>query len=152
MSNKEKDLVVSSSAFDDGGNIPSKYTCEGEDINPPLKIDNLPEGAKTLAIIVEDPDAPNGTFDHWIAWNIPVQNEIQENKAAGISGTNSAQKKGYYGPCPPSGTHRYFFYLFALDTNLDLKEGASKEQLKEAMKEHVLAIGVLMGRYEKGKK
>ena len=147
-----KDLMVSSSAFEDGGNIPSKYTCEGEDINPSLKIDNIPEGAKILAIIVEDPDAPNGTFDHWIAWNIPVANEIGENKKAGVNGTNSANKTGYYGPCPPSGIHRYFFYLFALDTKLDLKEGATKQQLKDAMKQHVLAIGVLMGRYTKEKK
>jgi len=152
MANTEKDLMVSSSAFNDGGNIPTKYTCEGEAINPPLKIDNIPQGAKSLAIIVEDPDAPNGTFDHWIAWNIPPESDIRENRNVGVSGMNSAQKTGYYPPCPPSGIHRYYFYLFALDNDLDLKEGANKQQLKDAMKEHVMAIGVLMGRYEKGKK
>ncbi len=142
-------LIVSSIAFEDGGNIPSKYTCEGEDINPPLEVDNLPEETKTLAIIVEDPDAPNGTFDHWLAWNIPPENPIEENRTAGITGTNSAKKTGYYGPCPPSGIHRYFFYVFALNESLDLKEGADKQQLREAIEKHVLAIGVLMGTYQK---
>ncbi len=150
MANTENiDLIVTSTAFEDGGNIPSKYTCEGENINPPLSVDNIPSGTKTLAIIVEDPDAPGGTFDHWLAWNIPPENPIEENRTAGISGTNSAKKTGYYGPCPPSGIHRYFFYVFSLDENLTLQEGASKEELKDQMKKHVLAIGVLMGTYQK---
>ena len=153
MANTEsKDLIVSSTAFDDGANIPTKYTCEGEDINPPLQIENIPQGTKTLALIMEDPDAPGGTFDHWLAWNIPPENAIEENRTTGISGTNSAKKTGYYGPCPPSGIHRYFFYLFALDDSLNLKEGASKQELKYEMQKHVLAIGVLMERYEKWNK
>ena len=98
MANTEsKDLIVSSTAFDDGANIPTKYTCEGEDINPPLQIENIPQGTKTLALIMEDPDAPGGTFDHWLAWNIPPENAIEENRTTGISGTNSAKKTGYKG-------------------------------------------------------
>jgi Raf kinase inhibitor-like YbhB/YbcL family protein len=150
MGNTENNaLIVSSLAFEDGGNIPSKYTCEGEDINPPLEVDNLPEETKTLAIIVEDPDAPNGTFDHWLVWNIPPRNPIEENRTPGVTGTNSAKKTGYYGPCPPSGIHRYFFYVFALNESLDLKEGADKQQLRDAIEKHVLAIGVLMGTYQR---
>jgi Raf kinase inhibitor-like YbhB/YbcL family protein len=150
MADKEKNtLKVTSPAFENEGNIPSKYTCDGEGINPPLHISGIPEGAKTLAIIVEDPDAPNGTFDHWLAWNIPPENPIEENRTAGITGMNSAKKTGYYGPCPPSGIHRYFFYVFALNESLDLKEGADKQQLREAIEKHVLAIGVLMGTYQK---
>jgi Raf kinase inhibitor-like YbhB/YbcL family protein len=153
MANTEsKDLTVTSTAFDDGANIPIKYTCEGEDINPPLNVDNIPPGTKTLAIIMEDPDAPGGTFDHWLAWNIDPEGQIQENKPVGVSGTNSAKKTGYYGPCPPSGIHRYFFYFFSLDASITLKEGASKQQLKDEMQKHVLAIGVLMGQYQKQKK
>lgn len=144
-----KDLKVSSPAFDDGGNIPKKYTCEGEGINPPLKVDKIPSGTKTLAIIMEDPDTSHGTFDHWIAWNIPPENPIEENRTTGISGTNGAKKTGYYPPCPPSGSHRYFFYVFALNESLKLNEGASKQELKDEMDKHVLAIGVLMGRYQK---
>ena len=142
-------LIISSPAFENEGVIPAKYTCDGEEINPPLQVKSIPEGTKTLAIIVEDPDAPKGTFDHWLAWNIPPENAVEEGRPAGISGTNSAGKTGYHGPCPPSGYHRYYFYLFALDSSLNLKAGANKNELKEAMKGHILAGGSLMGRYQK---
>ena len=142
-------LLVSSPAFENEGDIPAKYTCEGEDINPQLTVDNIPENTKTLAIIVEDPDAPKGTFDHWLVWNVPPESIIEENRIPGISGTNGAGKTGYYGPCPPSGTHRYYFHVFALDSSLDLQGGIDKKTLQNAMDSHIVAKGTLMGRYKK---
>src|SRR4051812_38643915 len=100
-------LMVRSVAFSQGGHIPKKYSCEGEDINPPLEIEGFPRETKTLAIIVEDPDAPSGLFTHWLAWNIPPNEPIAESSVPGISGRNSFGKTGYGGPCPPSGSHRY---------------------------------------------
>src|SRR5205809_749524 len=102
-------LNVVSLAFSQGGHIPKKYSCEGENVNPPLEISNLPAETKTLAVIVEDPDAKQGIFDHWIAWNIPPDEPITENSVPGINGLNSFGTEGYRGPCPPSGSHRYFF-------------------------------------------
>jgi Raf kinase inhibitor-like YbhB/YbcL family protein len=142
-------FTITSSAFKNEESIPSKYTCDGEDFNPPLQVNNIPESAETLAIIVEDPDAPNGTFDHWLTWNIPAENPIEENRIPGISGTNSAGKTGYHGPCPPSGEHRYYFHVFALDSSLDLEVGVDKKALWEAMEPHIVAQGTLMGRYRK---
>ncbi len=150
MATKTKaDLIIISNAFSQGGHIPKKYTCEGEDINPPLKVSGFPEETKTLAIIVEDPDAPSGTFDHWLVWNIPPNEPIAENYIPGISGCNSFGKTGYGGPCPPSGSHRYFFKVYALDSNLDLLAGSDKKALQEAMQNHVLASGELMAHYKK---
>jgi Raf kinase inhibitor-like YbhB/YbcL family protein len=150
MTQKEaSSLIISSAAFENEGIIPSKYTCDGEDINPPLEVDNIPEGTKTLAIIVEDPDAPKGTFDHWIIWNIPPERLIEENRIPGMSGKNGAGKTGYYGPCPPSGYHRYYFHVFALDNSLDLEAGIDKKTLETAMEPNILAKGSLMGRYKK---
>jgi Raf kinase inhibitor-like YbhB/YbcL family protein len=146
---KQDALNVSSSAFEDEGDIPSKYTCDGEEINPPLFIENIPDGTQALAIIVEDPDAPKGTFDHWLVWNIPPERIIQENRIPGISGKNGAGKTGYHGPCPPSGSHRYYFHVFALDSNLDLPAGSDKKTLQLAIKSHLLAKGSLMGKYKK---
>lgn len=145
----EAGLTIISNAFSQGGHIPKKYTCEGEDINPPLKVSGFPEETKTLAIIVEDPDAPNGTFDHWLVWNIPPNEPIAENNIPGISGRNSFGKTGYGGPCPPSGSHRYYFKVYALDINLDLLAGSDKKALQEAMQNHVLASGELMAHYKK---
>src|SRR6187401_2745228 len=125
-------LAISSTSFQHEGIIPPKYTCDGEGINPSLLIDRLPEETKTLAIIMEDPDAPKGTFDHWLLWNISPISEIKENSIPGISGINGAGKTGYFGPCPPSGTHRYYFHVFALDATLDLKAGANKKILEQA--------------------
>jgi Raf kinase inhibitor-like YbhB/YbcL family protein len=153
MKNNEiNKLLISSPAFENEGDIPSKYTCDGEDINPQLTVDNIPENTKTLAIIVEDPDAPKGTFDHWLVWNVPPESIIEENRISGISGTNGAGKTGYYGPCPPSGTHRYYFHVFALDSSLDLQGGIDKKTLQNAMDSHIVAKGTLMGHYKKGAK
>ncbi len=151
MGNEENNLQVRSVVFSHNGHIPPKYTCEGENINPPLEISNIPGDVKTLALIMEDPDAPKGTFDHWIVWNIPPNAAIAEQSIPGISGTNSFGKTGYGGPCPPSGSHRYFFKVFALDAELDLPAGAGKNELLEAMKDHIIAQGELMGLYQKRK-
>jgi Raf kinase inhibitor-like YbhB/YbcL family protein len=145
----EKGLRVRSVAFSHGGHIPPRYTCEGENINPPLEISGLPERTKTLALVVEDPDAPKGTYDHWVTWNIPPNETIAENSKPGVTGRNSFGNTGYGGPCPPSGSHRYFFKVYALDTELNLAAGADKRTLEQAMKDHVLATGELMAHYQK---
>jgi len=147
----QTELTVASVAFSHGGNIPSKYTCEGENVNPPLEINGIPEHTRSLAVVVEDHDAPNGIFDHWLVWNIPPNEPIAENSVPGISGKNSFGKTGYGGPCPPSGVHRYFFKVYALDTLLDLLGGANKKTLLEAMRGHILASGDLMSYYKKSK-
>ena len=149
---KPGSLIISSSAFENEGSIPAKYTCEGEEINPPLHVDNIPDDTQTLAIIVEDPDAPKGTFDHWLVWNIPPEGSIEENRIPGISGINGAGKTGYYGPCPPSGSHRYYFHVFALDKSLDVEAGIRKGALQKAMEPHILAKGSFMGRYQRSDK
>ncbi len=150
MANKEiRDLIITSPAFDNEGSIPAKYTCQGEEINPPLQIAETPKEAVSLVLIVEDPDAPNGTFDHWLVWNIKPTSTIDENSIPGISGSNGAGKTGYHGPCPPSGSHRYYFNVFALDKNLDLPVHADKKKLQEAMQPHIVAKGSIMGRYQK---
>ncbi len=150
MKTKEiTNLIVSSSAFEKEGIIPAKYTCDGEEINPPLTIDNIPDNTKTLAIIVEDPDAPKGTFDHWLVWNVPPGRILEENRISGISGTNGAGKTGYHGPCPPSGFHRYFFHVYALSNSLDLAGGSDKKTLQDAMQPYIVGKGSLMGRYKK---
>ncbi len=142
-------LTVSSPAFDSEGDIPQRYSCEGESISPELRIAGLPEDAVTLALIMEDPDAPGGTFDHWVVWNIERTAVIAEGSRPGISGNNSGGKTGYHPPCPPSGRHRYYFHLYALDGHLDLSPGVLKNALKTAMEGHILAQGSLMGYYRK---
>ena len=142
-------MKISSTAFEHDGIIPSKYTCDGEDINPPLKIDDIPKGTKTMALIVDDPDAPVGTWDHWIVWNIPPTPHIGEHSIPGLQGTNDFKKLPYGGPCPPSGTHRYFFKIYALDAELSLQEGADKDDLESAMKGHVLGQAELIGKYSR---
>lgn len=142
-------LAVKSIVFSHGGHIPPKYSCEGEDVNPPLEISDVPEETVSLAIIMEDPDAPKGIFTHWIVWNIEPHEPIAENSVPGISGRNSFGKTGYGGPCPPSGSHRYFFKIYALDTHLNLEAGSDKDALLKAMQGHVLASGELMGYYKK---
>jgi Raf kinase inhibitor-like YbhB/YbcL family protein len=144
-----ENLSITSAAFHEAGVIPLKYTCDGEEVNPAIKIDNIPQGTKTLAIIMEDPDAPKGTFDHWLVWNITPTDTIKENSQPGITGKNGAGKNEYHGPCPPSGYHRYFFHVFALDSSLDLEAGADKASLQEAMASHILATGTLMGRFQR---
>ncbi len=144
-------MKITSSAFENNGNIPSKYTCDGANVNPPLNISEVPEGAKSLALIVDDPDAPSGDWVHWIIWNISVSTqEISEGSIPnGIVGTTSFGTTGYGGPCPPSGIHRYYFKLYALDEELNLKPDSNKEMLGSAMKEHVLEEAELMGKYSR---
>jgi Raf kinase inhibitor-like YbhB/YbcL family protein len=138
-----------SSVFENNQEIPAKYTCQGDDINPPLTIDGIPETTKTLVLIMDDPDAPAGTWDHWLVWNIAPTAEIKENSVPGIQGRNSWGRNDYGGPCPPSVTHRYVFKLYALDIELDLPEGADKKELEAAISGHVLAQTQLIGLYAK---
>ncbi len=141
---------VTSAAFSHNGTIPAKFTCDGADISPPLTIANVPEGAVSLALIVDDPDAPAGTWVHWVVWAIGAETrEIPENSVPprAVQGTNDFRRPRYGGPCPPSGTHRYFFKLYALDSFPVLKAGATKAQLEEAMKGHILAQAELIGLY-----
>jgi Raf kinase inhibitor-like YbhB/YbcL family protein len=148
-------LKLTSTAFDEGGTIPSQYTCDGQNISPPLAWSDLPEGTKTLALIADDPDAPRGTWVHWVVYQIPpTERGLPENVPARETlddgtrqGTNDFKKPGYGGPCPPSGTHRYFFKLYALDTSLNLPPAATKDQLLKAIEGHILAQGQLMARY-----
>jgi Raf kinase inhibitor-like YbhB/YbcL family protein len=152
-------MKLLSSAFENQGSIPAKYTAEGEDLSPPLRWQDVPEGTRSLALICEDPDAPHGTYDHWLIYNIPttisVLSEGLKQLPHGIQSLqNSAETKGYAGPNPPSGTHRYFFILYALDTVLDLPTTATKADLLKAMSSHILGQATLIGRYqrEKGRK
>lgn len=146
-------MNVTSSAFQEGANIPSKFSCDGANSSPPLQISDVPSEAKSLVLIVDDPDAPSGLFTHWVVWNIsPQTSTIAEGSVPkGVQGTNDFGKSGYGGPCPPSGTHRYYFKIFALDRELDLPSGAKRGQLDAAMKGHVIAQGELMGRYSRKK-
>lgn len=146
-----KKLNISSPAFEDGGMIPALYTCEGKNINPPFEIGGIPEEAKCLAIIMDDPDAPAGTWVHWLVWNIPVTHHIRENHAPGMEGINDFQKPNYGGPCPPSGTHRYFIKIYALDALLDLPASSSKNLLEKAMSEHIIGFGELTGLYKRNR-
>ena len=144
-------LKVTSSAFQEGGNIPSKFTCDGSDTSPSLQITGVPSEAKSLVLIADDPDAPGGLFTHWLVWNIPSQtNSIAEGSAPnGVQGANDFGKSGYRGPCPPAGVHRYSFKIFALDRELELRSGAKRSQVNAAMKGHVIAQGELVGRYSR---
>jgi Raf kinase inhibitor-like YbhB/YbcL family protein len=144
-------MKVESSAFKENSPIPTKYTCQGEDISPPLNISNIPNNTKSLAIIVEDLDAPSGTFDHWIAWNLsPTQLSLSENAQVPMEGLNHFNETGYRGPCPPKGkAHRYFFKVYALDKLLELSQGSSKQQLEASMKGHILGQGELVGTFQR---
>lgn len=145
-------MKIESNSFKQGEGIPSKYSCQGNDINPPIKISGVPASAKSLAMIMDDPDAPVGTWVHWVLWNIsPQTTEVAENSvpAHAIQGKNSWGRTKYGGPCPPSGTHRYFFKIYALDITLSLSATADKKQLEAAMKDHILEQAELMGTYQK---
>jgi len=138
--------------FENNGKIPAKYTCDGEDISPPLEISEIPKNTKTLAIIVDDPDAPAGTWLHWTIWNIEVAGSsmnLSEGESPGTEGKNDFGNTEYGGPCPPSGTHRYFFKVYALDAGLSLGKGASKKQLEKAMQGHILDKAEIIGLYSK---
>lgn len=145
-------MKITSSAFQEGGAIPEKFSKNGQNVSPELRIEGLPADAKTLAVIVDDPDAPVGLFTHWLVWNIdPKTTHITEGNApsGAIQGKNDFGETGYGGPQPPSGTHRYFFKVFALNGTLDLKPGAKRKDVDAAMKGHVIAQGQLMGKYSK---
>ncbi len=140
------------SSFSDNGRIPSKYTCDGNNLLPPLHIEGLPPNTKSVAFIVDDPDAvkPAGhVWDHWLVWNVQPPGNIEEGKESGMHGKNHFKKLTWGGPCPPDGEHTYIFTAYALDCMLDLPEGSPKQQLLTAMKEHVLAKAVLRGRYKR---
>ena len=142
-------MKITSSAFTHNAMIPKKYTCQGKDISPPLAISDIPEGTVSLALILDDPDAPRRTWEHWIIWNIKPTREIKEDSAPGTQGKNSWGRQDYGGPCPPSGTHRYFFKLYAIDNEIDLPAGATKAELEAAMKGHILEQTELIGLYQK---
>src|SRR6476660_7022585 len=133
-------MKITSSVFQQGGNIPSKFSCDGANTNPPLQISDVPAEAKGLVLIVDDPDAPGGLFTHWAVWNISPQiSTIPEGSAPkGVHGTNDFGKSGYGGPCPPSGAHRYYFKIFALDRQLKLRAGAKRKEVDAAIKGHVI--------------
>ena len=145
-------LKVTSSAFAEGGKIPKKYTCDDSNVSPPLRIENVPASAKSLALIVDDPDAPGRTWTHWLVWNIdPRTTEIQEKSVPqnGVQGTSDFGSVSYGGPCPPSGTHRYNFKVYALDSTLALPGSTKKAALEKAMAGHIVAEGSLMGTYSR---
>jgi Raf kinase inhibitor-like YbhB/YbcL family protein len=143
-------MEISSPAFKQGGIIPSLYTCEGKNTPPPLEFKHIPKEAKSLVLIMDDPDVPSWVrldcmYDHWVVYDIPP------DQKTGTHGKNTAGKNQYTGPCPPNGEHRYFFKLYALDKTLGLPPGATKKEVEKAMEGHILAKAELMGRYEKGK-
>jgi Raf kinase inhibitor-like YbhB/YbcL family protein len=143
---------LTSSAFDHGEPIPRRHTCEGEDVSPPLAWSGIPPEARSLAIVMDDPDAPGGTFTHWLAWRIdPKAGDLAEGQAAPVEGGNHFGSTGYRGPCPPPGhgPHRYFFRLYALDSELELATGAGKDEVERALEGHVLASAELIGTYER---
>lgn len=148
---EEAELILSSPAFEDQGYIPVEYTCDGKDINPPLEIKGVSREAKSLVLIVDDPDAPMGTWVHWVVFNInPLIDFIEPGKPpGGIVGLNSWGEAKYGGPCPPSGEHRYFFKLYALDKKLELGHGVTKKEVVRAMEGHVLQSAELIGRYKR---
>lgn len=142
-------LMLSSPAFKNDGAIPPKYTCDGAGTSLPLAFGNVPAGARSLALIMDDPDAPGGTYDHWVVYDIPPQtSEVPEGqRVPGTAGMNSSGSTGYFGPCPPSGTHRYVLTLYALDEPLGLPEGQTKEDVLAQLNGHVLEQATLTGRY-----
>ena len=146
-------MKLTSPAFTDGSAIPARYSCQGEGVNPALEISEVTDESQSLALVVDDPDAPGGTFVHWVVWNIPVaMTAIPENWApeSGVGvGDNGAGKEGYYPPCPPSGNHHYHFKLYALDQKLDLAVGSDKAALETAMRGHIVGQAELMGTYAK---
>jgi Raf kinase inhibitor-like YbhB/YbcL family protein len=150
-------ITLKSSAFKEGEFIPKKFTCDGENISPPLEWSEIPEGTKSIAIICDDPDAPMETWVHWVIYNIPASvNKLKENipfekvlEDGTIQGKNDFRKIGYGGPCPPSGIHRYFFKIYSLNTTLAFAPGLTKGELLHAMEEHILSEGKLMGKYSR---
>ncbi len=148
---ENKYLHISSRAFNARGEMPRKYTCEGINVSPPLEIKGIPRDTRSLAIVVEDPDAPRGTWTHWVVWNIPPTHVLLEGDVPGVQGVNDFGVKVYGGPCPPAGTHHYHFKVYALDTLLNIPPDSTRFQLEFAMDNHLLAYGELVGRYRKSR-
>ena len=148
---KEPFMKITSSAFENNQFIPSKYTCDGNNINPPLQFSEIPEKTRSLVLIMEDPDAPAGTWVHWVLYNIPAElREIKENaQPQGIQGITSFGNRGYGGPCPPSGKHRYYFKLYALDTVLPVLDKQDKKIIEAKMQNHILIQAELIGIYSR---
>jgi len=142
-------MKIFSPEFENNGFIPKKFTCQGADVNPALIIENIPKEAKSLALIVDDPDAPMVTWVHWVVFDIALINRIEENSIPGKQGLNDFSRKDYCGPCPPSGTHHYFFKIYALDKILNLSEGIASKELEKAMEGHILEQAELIGLYKK---
>jgi Raf kinase inhibitor-like YbhB/YbcL family protein len=151
----EDPMTIASTAFEHGQAIPAKYSCKGADVSPALQWAGVPDGAASLVLICDDPDAPVGTWDHWVFFNLPVElSGLPEAvppgaspELGGVQGKNSWRRNDYGGPCPPRGTHRYFFRLYALDITLDLGPSAGKRKVLEAMEDHILAQAELMGTF-----
>jgi len=146
-----KTVMKISSVFGNNGKIPKKYTCDGTSVSPPLKISNVPKNAKSLALILDDPDAPMGTFTHWIVWGIsPKKTQFGEGEKKGfIEGATGLDKPGYVGLCPPSGVHRYFFKLYALDFHVDISTKSNKQELLATMQNHIIQTATLVGKYSR---
>ena len=145
-------MTISSTAFSEGDEIPRRHTCDGEDLSPPLTWSGTPNDLQSLVMITDDPDAPSGTFVHWVLYNIPPDTSSLSEGVSGVGtqGVNGFGKSGYGGPCPPKGpAHRYFFKIYALDTSLNLQSSATKAEVEMAMQGHVLAQGQLMGTYKR---
>lgn len=142
-------LTIVSPDFADGGEIPPKFTCDGEDINPTIIVNGIPEGTRSLTLVVEDPDAPLTTYTQWLVWNIPPAETIPENTVPGIQGLNTVGKNPYRGPCPVSDSQRYSFKVYALGKILQLDKDAKRHQVEKAMEGHILAEGELVGRYSR---
>jgi hypothetical protein len=152
-------MQLLSDAFESAGTIPRRHTCDGENLSPPLRWRDVPRTARSLALVVEDPDAPTGHFTHWLVYNLPVDfpglpegvSSAQSIPAGGVQGTNSFGQIGYGGPCPPRGTHRYNFRLFALDGPVDLPPGATRDELLDAIDPHILDSTELLGHFSRGR-
>ena len=145
-------MFIFSPEFKNNQEIPKKFTCDGQNVSPPLELNDIPENTKNLVLIVDDPDAPSGIWTHWTLWNIdPNTKEIEESSVPkdAVQGATSSGEIGYHGPCPPSGTHRYFFKLYALDQTLDLSETSGIDDLKKAMSDHVIEYAELIGLYSR---
>jgi len=145
-------MKIASSAFENKQMIPQKYTCDGENINPPLQITEVPSNTQSLVLIVDDPDAPSGDWVHWLVWNInPETKLIAENESlqGATQGTNDFDKQNYGGPCPPSGIHHYQFKIYGLDTTLNLPSSSRKKDLETAMANHILDKDMLIGLYQR---
>jgi Raf kinase inhibitor-like YbhB/YbcL family protein len=154
---QKSELKLTSSAFKEGEAIPRGYTCNGANVSPPLEWTGMPKTAKTIAIIADDPDAPAGTWVHWVVYNLPAEGlglientpQTETLNGGGLQGKNDFGKIGYGGPCPPSGTHRYFFKFYVLDSELPLKSGATKAEVEKAMEGHIAGQAQLMGTYHR---